>query len=60
VKAEYLYVKLNNQAFTFNNNVILGPLGLNAWRTGVNLDDNIVRVGVNYKFNWASPVVAKY
>src|SRR5450631_1270190 len=21
---------------------------------------NIVRVGLNYKFNWASPVVAKY
>lgn len=60
VKAEYLYVRLNNEAFTFGNNVILGPLGLNAWRTGVNLDNNIVRVGLNYKFNWASPVVARY
>jgi outer membrane immunogenic protein len=24
------------------------------------LTDNVVRVGINYRFNWAGPVVAKY
>jgi len=26
----------------------------------VSLSDDIVRVGLNYKFNWTGPVVAKY
>jgi hypothetical protein len=27
---------------------------------GVSLTDDVVRVGVNYRFNWGSPVVARY
>jgi outer membrane immunogenic protein len=60
IKGEYLYVKLDNKAFLFGNDPVIGPAGLNAQRSGVNLNDNIVRVGLNYKFGWASPVVAKY
>ena len=51
-KIEYLYVKLENKGFAAIN---LGP-GFS--RSNVPLDDNIVRVGVNYRFG--GPVVARY
>jgi opacity protein-like surface antigen len=66
VKGEYLYVKLDNKAFLFGNNPIVGPNGLNAQRSAVNLDDHVFRVGFNYKFIdcllicGAAPVAAKY
>jgi hypothetical protein len=28
--------------------------------THLRLDVDTVKVGINYRFNWASPVVAKY
>ena len=53
-KAEYLYVDLGSNGQT-------GGLG---WTYGQNFHPqlNIVRLGVNYHFNWAAPapVVAKY
>jgi outer membrane immunogenic protein len=51
-KLEYLYVGLQNSGFITPN---LGP-GFN--RSNVPLNDNIVRVGVNYRFG--GPVVARY
>jgi outer membrane immunogenic protein len=64
VKAEYLYMAFQNKAYTFGDNAILGPFGLNAWRTGLNLSDHVVRIGVNYKFIdcllFCGPVVARY
>jgi outer membrane immunogenic protein len=56
VKGEYLYVRLQNEAFRFGNNPQI--IQINAQRSGVNLDNNIVRVGLNYKFG--GPVVARY
>jgi outer membrane immunogenic protein len=44
-KVEYLYVKLDNSGFTTPN------LGAAFDRSHVALDDNIVRIGVNYYFS---------
>jgi outer membrane immunogenic protein len=58
-KAEYLYVDLGNRTFT---TVGTGR----AANVVTTLTDsfsnryNIVRVGLNYKFGWGGPVVAKY
>jgi outer membrane immunogenic protein len=53
-KAEYLYVDLSSN----------GTTGTFGWTYGQNFHPqlNVVRVGVNYHFNWAAPapVVAKY
>ena len=50
VKAEYLYADFGNPAF-FNP----APAPAFANRAGgVHLTDDIVRVGVNYKFDWAA------
>jgi len=55
LKGEYLYVNFGNTSY-FNP-----PPGVFADRVGgVFLDDHIFRVGVNYRFNWAGPVVARY
>ncbi len=51
-KVEYLYVQLEDKAFITPN------LGAGFNRSNVPLNDNIVRVGVNYRFG--GPVVAKY
>ncbi|SFU99941.1 outer membrane protein [Bradyrhizobium arachidis] len=53
-KVEYLYMDLGSKGF------------FQATATGcctfqsTHLTDNIVRAGINYRFNWGSPVVAKY
>jgi outer membrane immunogenic protein len=44
-KIEYLYMYLGSENFTFSNPV-LGAILVNTHFT-----DNIVRVGLNYKFN---------
>jgi outer membrane immunogenic protein len=54
-KVEYLHLGFSNPAF------FTPPPSCCVNRTGgIHLSDDIVRVGVNYKFNWATPVVAKY
>jgi hypothetical protein len=35
------------------------PPGL-AWGTDVKAHEHIVRFGINYRLDWASPLVAKY
>jgi outer membrane immunogenic protein len=53
VKIEYLYVDLQNQNF------LLPPSsGLDTPRTVI-LNDNILRAGINYRFDW-SPFAVKY
>jgi outer membrane immunogenic protein len=62
LKAEYLYVRFQDQAFQYLGSGL--PLG--SQRLGVNLDNHIVRAGLNWMFsdcaygNCAGPVVAKY
>jgi outer membrane immunogenic protein len=53
-KFEYLYVDFGNK-----NYFAFTPTGCCTLQT-THLTDNLVRVGVNYHFNWAGPVVAKY
>jgi outer membrane immunogenic protein len=57
VKGEYLYTDLGSQ--TICAATCATPFGPFASRR-VSMTDNIVRVGVNYKWNWVGPVVAKY
>lgn len=59
VKAEYLYVDLGNRTFTTVASGRAANLATTLTDTFSNRY-NIVRVGFNYKFNWAGPVVAKY
>jgi outer membrane immunogenic protein len=47
IKAEYLYVKLENREF-FDNPLVV-PVGVGG-RGGVNVDNNIVRVGLNWRY----------
>jgi len=53
-KVEYLYMDLGRQDFFATT--ATGCCTFQSTR----LTDNIVRAGVNYHFNWAQPVVAKY
>jgi outer membrane immunogenic protein len=55
VKLEYLYVDFGNKLYRFTAQPV-PDLDRN-----VNLKENIVRVGLNYKLDWGkAPVVAKY
>jgi outer membrane immunogenic protein len=47
-KLEYLHMDFSNKSFLFGNNPVL--VGLNAQRSGLNLTDDLVRVGINYRF----------
>ena len=51
-KIEYQYYNFGNSSFTVP--AALAPFG--SFRT----DDHVVKVGLNYRFNWGGPVVAKY
>lgn len=53
-KVEYLYLDLGKE-----NYFLFTPSGC-CTAQSTRLIDNVVRVGVNYRFNWASPVVARY
>lgn len=57
-KIEYLYVKFSNATY-FNSNPVPGFPGFIPARS-LSLDDSIIRVGLNYKFGWGGPVVARY
>ena len=52
VKGEYMYYDFGTTRFT--TPVALAPFG--SFRT----DDHTLKLGVNYRFNFASPVVARY
>jgi len=63
VKAEYLYVDFGTRTYYSPLVATIAPAAVGNgynWTTTVRERDNIVRVGLNYKFNWAAPVVAKY
>src|SRR5579872_458149 len=51
-KIEYQYYNFGNSSFTAP--AALAPFG--SFRT----DDHVVKAGINYRFNWGGPVVAKY
>jgi outer membrane immunogenic protein len=54
---EYLFApnwsgKVEYQYYNFGNYDVLG--------TTVSADEHVVKAGINYRFNWGGPVVAKY
>jgi outer membrane immunogenic protein len=53
-KFEYLYMDLGSKGFFQNT-----ATGCCTFQS-THLTDNIVRAGINYRFNWGRPVVAKY
>jgi outer membrane immunogenic protein len=65
-KLEYLYVDLGTVSNTFA--VALNPAfgaalttgGVAPVTTSTHVTDNIVRVGLNYKFGWGGPIYAAY
>jgi outer membrane immunogenic protein len=62
VKVEYLYADLGNTSYTSIATTAAGTI-LNAGSTiyhNHDFTEQTVRVGLNYHFNWAQPVVAKY
>ena len=57
LKVEYLHVDLGRQSYART----LSPTpGVQFAPRDVTLTDDMVRVGVNYKFGWGGPVVARY
>jgi outer membrane immunogenic protein len=59
VKGEYLYADFGSiSAATAITEV--GSPNPNILATSTNLRTNIARAGINYKFDWGGPVVAKY
>jgi len=55
-KLEYLYLDFGT--YTFDSAIIIALPAI-AWATDVRAREHVVRVGLNYKFDWA-PVVANY
>jgi outer membrane immunogenic protein len=51
-KLEYQFYDFGSSSFTIPTQ--LAPFG--SFRT----DDHVVKVGLNYRFNWGGPVVARY
>src|SRR5579872_1766568 len=51
-KLEYQYYNFGNSSFTTPASLV--PFG--SFRT----DDHVVKAGINYRFNWGGPVIAKY
>jgi outer membrane immunogenic protein len=61
---EYMFApnwsaKVEYQYYNFGSSRFIAPAGLVPFGS-FTTDDHVVKVGLNYRFNWASPVVAKY
>jgi outer membrane immunogenic protein len=57
-KFEYLYVDLGRASGTFLTTIAAAPAGVLSATYSSRVTDNIVRVGINYRFG--GPVVARY
>jgi outer membrane immunogenic protein len=58
---EYMFApswsaKIEYQYYNFGSANFITPVGLGSFTT----DDHTVKAGLNYRFNWGGPVVAKY
>jgi outer membrane immunogenic protein len=53
IKGEYLYIDFSNKTY-FGVNTLVGA------EINVRLRQSVARFGMNYKFDWGGPVVAKY
>jgi len=59
VKAEYLFLDFGTTGLVAPN-IAGGPGDPRTWIMDTRLREHIARVGINYKFGWGGPVVAKY
>jgi outer membrane immunogenic protein len=60
VKAEYLYMQFESFSYASPLTAAVVPFAPGyAWNTTVTPHEQVLRVGVNYKFDWG-PVVARY
>lgn len=57
LKLEYLHADFDSKQYV---NPPVTILGLTVVTRDVRLRDDMVRAGMNLKFNWGGPVVAKY
>jgi outer membrane immunogenic protein len=61
VKAEYLYMWFNGLSYASPLVASVSPAAPGyAWNTNITSREQIVRIGVNYRFDWGGPVVARY
>ena len=61
---EYMFTqnwsgKVEYQYYDFGSTTITAPAVLSAFGSSKN-DQHVVKAGLNYRFNWGGPVVAKY
>jgi outer membrane immunogenic protein len=56
VKVEYLYVDLGRRSINIPSSTIPAIM----FNTSTSFREQLVRVGLNYHFNWTGPVVANY
>ena len=56
-KLEYLYVDLGRYSPSISTSTLPAVVFFN---TSAQFHEQVVRVGLNYHFNWTGPVVAKY
>jgi outer membrane immunogenic protein len=61
VKAEYLYMWFKGFNYASPLVAAAAPFAPGyAWNTNITPREQILRIGVNYKFDWSGPLVAKY
>jgi outer membrane immunogenic protein len=61
LKLEYLHADFGNSSYFVPDIIVpVGRLTYIFLNQNVRLTDDMVRVGVNYRFGWGGPVVAKY
>jgi outer membrane immunogenic protein len=56
-KIEYLY--LDFRSFEYLG-LPSDPASNSFWKIDVTSREHVVRLGLNYKFDWGGPVIAKY
>ena len=56
VKLEYLYVDFGKEEGYFD----LAPVGFVNRAGGVPVTEHVIRGGINYRFSWGGPVLARY
>jgi outer membrane immunogenic protein len=61
IKAEYLYMWFNSFSYASPLVASASPAAPGyAWNTAITPREQILRVGLNYRFNWGAPVTARY
>jgi outer membrane immunogenic protein len=58
LKVEYLFVGLQNA--TYIDPAITTPVGGTIVTRTVTMNDNVIRAGINYRFDFGGPVTTRY